>query len=235
MAADHRPVGATVTEFRAPDVRGPSQIEGHFVRLERLDANRHAADLFVANEGGDQVWDYLGYGPFATLREYRNWQADMAAKSDPFFYAIRNLASNRVLGLASYLRIEPTHGVIEIGHIQMSAALQRTAAASEALIMMIRWAFDAGYRRVEWKCDALNEPSRRAARRLGFRFEGIFRQHMIIKGRNRDTAWFAITGRDWGRLRPAHDQWLDPANFDGQGRQRQSLSYLTSAAQTDAG
>lgn len=224
---DSRPTGPEVVGFTPPPLPGPARIEGGHVLLERLDHRCHAGDLFAANQGQDWVWDYLGYGPFADLAAYRDWQAEMAAKRDPYFYALRDRVSGRVGGLAAFLRIDPANGVIEIGHIEIAPAMQRTPAATEAISLMIGWAFDAGYRRVEWKCDALNAPSRRAALRYGFTFEGIFRQHMIYKGRNRDTAWFAIIDRDWPRLAGAHRAWLAPGNFDAEGRQRQSLSALT--------
>ncbi|AUH63907.1 GNAT family N-acetyltransferase [Paracoccus zhejiangensis] len=230
MPTDPRPLGDALTAFTPPPAPGPAAIDGRFVRLERLDPSRHATDLFAANQGGDQVWDYLGYGPFTRVEDYRDWQAAMAASSDPYFYAIRDLASDLVLGVASYLRIDIANGVIEIGHIQLSPPLQRTAAASEALMLMVGWAFDAGYRRVEWKCNGLNAPSRRAAIRLGFTYEGTFRHHMITKGRNRDTAWFAIIDSEWPMLKQAYHTWLSPQNFDADGQQRASLNALTAAA-----
>ena len=222
-----RPIGPLVASFAAPAAPGPERIEGRFVTLERLDSTRHAEDLFAANRDQDWVWDYMPYGPFDDISAYRDWQAEMAAKSDPFFYALRDNAGGQVGGLASYLHIDPANGVIEIGHIEIAPVLQQTPAATEAISLMIGWAFDAGYRRVEWKCNALNEPSRRAALRYGFAFEGVFRQHMITKGRNRDSAWYAIIDRDWPDLARAHETWLAPANFDAEGRQRQSLSDLT--------
>lgn len=222
-----RPTGPAVTGFVPPPAPGPDRIEGGHVTLERLDPARHAGDLFAANQGQDWVWDYLGYGPFADLDAYRGWQAGMADSLDPFFYALRDRATGKVGGLASYLRIDRSHGVIEIGHIEIAPPMQQTPAATEAISLMIGWAFAAGYRRVEWKCDALNAPSRRAALRYGFAFEGIFRQHMIYKGRNRDTAWYAIIDRDWPRLAAAHQAWLAPGNFDAAGRQRRSLTEMT--------
>lgn len=224
-----RPTGPAVTGFVPPPAPGPALIEGRFVTLERLDPARHAEDLFAANQGHDWVWDYLGYGPFADLDAYRAWQAGMAASADPVFYALRDRASGKVGGLASLMRIDRAHGVIEIGHIEIAPPMQQTPAATEAISLMIGWAFAVGYRRVEWKCDALNAPSRRAALRYGFSFEGIFRQHMIYKGRNRDTAWFAIIDSDWPRLAAAHAAWLAPQNFDATGRQRQRLTALTVA------
>ena len=223
---DPRPLGPEVPDFTPPSPPGPEVIEGRRVRLERLDPARHAEDLFAANRGQDWLWDYMPYGPFADLAAYREWQARVAPGADPFFYALRDLAGGRIQGLASYLRIDPANGVIEIGHIQIAPAMQRSPAATEAISLMIGWAFDAGYRRVEWKCDALNAPSRRAALRYGFVFEGIFRQAVVVKGRNRDTAWYAIIDKDWPALSLAHRAWLDPANFDAGGRQRQSLAML---------
>ncbi len=219
-----RPVGPLVENWTPPTAPGPDVIEGRFVTLERLDADRHAADLFAANQGQDWVWDYLGYGPFATVETYRNWLAGAARNTDPLFYALRDKASGRIGGIASYLRIDPPNGVIEIGHIQIAPVLQRTTASSEAIMRMVEWAFGAGYRRVEWKCNSLNAPSRRAADRYGFVYEGTFRQHMITKGQNRDTAWYAIIDADWPALHARWRAWLAPDNFDGAGRQRQPLS-----------
>lgn len=216
--------------FLPPPRPGVGDVAGPWVRLERLDPARHAAPLFAATAGAGGLWDYMPYGPFADLAAYRDWTARMAPLPDPCFYAIIDPEAGTALGVASFLRIEPAHGVIEIGHILLSPSLQRGRLASAALMAMIRWAFEAGYRRVEWKCDARNLPSRRAALRLGFSFEGVFRQHMIVKARNRDTAWFSIIGLDWARLGEAHRQWLAAENFDADGRQRDSLSRLTAAA-----
>ena len=224
-----RPIGATVTGFSPPARPGPDRIGGRHVTLERLDPARHAEDMFAANQGQDWVWDYMPYGPFPNLQSYRAWQVGMAGQADPFFYALRDPVSGRTGGLASFLRIDPANGVIEIGHIEIAPTMQRSPAATEAISLMIGWAFDAGYRRVEWKCNALNEPSRRAALRYGFAFEGVFRQHMITKGRNRDSAWYSIIDSEWPDLARAHDTWLAPGNFDAKGRQRQSLSTLTAA------
>lgn len=244
MTSD-RPTGEPVPKFTAPPRPGPARIKGLHVTLERLDPGAHGHDIIAAAEGADWIWDYLGYGPFADAAAWQRWALPMAAATDPFFYAIRKMGNagaadggaadgretaGKVLGQASYLRIEPAHGVIELGHILLTPPLQRTVAATEALMLMIGWAMQAGYRRFEWKCDALNAPSRRAALRLGFTFEGVFRQHMITKGRNRDTAWFSITDREWPALKSAHDAWLAPQNFDAAGQQRRSLSDLTLAA-----
>lgn len=171
----------------------------------------------------------MPYGPFADSAAYRDWQAGMAALRDPCFYAIIDPSHDEAVGLAAFLRVDPENRVIEIGHILLAPARQRSRLASAALMAMIGWAFGQGYRRVEWKCNALNAPSRRAALRLGFSFEGVFRQHMIVKGRNRDTAWFAITDRDWRVLSPAYATWLAADNFDENGNQRQRLSALTAS------
>jgi RimJ/RimL family protein N-acetyltransferase len=204
-------------------------MEGRFCRLEKLDPALHAASLYVANslDADERMWTYLGYGPFDSEEAYRAWVDEVSHKSDPLFFAIIDRESDRAIGVASYLRIDPRAGSIEVGHIAYSPLLQGTTAATEAMFFMMKRAFDLGYRRYEWKCDALNAPSRAAAERLGFTFEGIFRQAIIVKGRNRDTAWFSITDKEWPSRHEAFQQWLDPANFDAQGRQLTKLSALT--------
>lgn len=226
-AAPPRRFGQPLAGWVAPPRPGPALIEGRFVRLERFAPDRHAAALHEANRVDDRIWDYMPYGPFASLADYRAWAGTVAAVADPCFYAIIARDGAGAAGLASYLRIEPAAGSIEVGHIALSPALQRSPAATEAMVLMMDWAFAAGYRRYEWKCDALNLPSRRAAVRLGFSYEGNFRQATIVKGRNRDTAWFAVIDKDWPALRAAQRAWLDPANFDAAGRQRQRLGDLT--------
>lgn len=200
---------------------------GRYVRLERLSADRHADQLFKAFDGRDDVWTYLPYGPFPDPVAYRAWVADAAAKQDPMFFAVHNADSGNWEGVLSFLRIDPGAGTIELGHINFSPALQRRRAATEAMYLMMARAFGLGYRRFEWKCDALNAPSRRAAQRLGLSFEGVFRQATIVKGRNRDTAWFAAIDREWPDLREAFETWLSPRNFDDSGQQRQRLCALT--------
>lgn len=224
-----RPVGFALRDFQAPAPPGPQKMSGRYMQLERLDAQCHGPELQDALLGHDWVWDYIGVGPFADAQQLGDWISSVQSGADPYFYAIRDAATGKVAGFASYMRIEPKHGVIEIGFIVIAPCIQRTPAATEAISAMISWAFDHGYRRVEWKCDALNAPSIAAARRFGFQYEGTFRQHMIYKSRNRDTAWFAITDQDWPELRRAHAQWLDPTNFDAAGQQRTSLSSLTAA------
>ncbi len=213
------------TPARAP---GREALAGRYVRLEPVDARRHARDLFEASHGaaGDPaIWNYLGYGPFADEDAFAAWAAERAQSNDPLFFAIVDLASGRALGMQSFLRIVPADGVIEIGHIWLSPALQRTRQATEAIFLMARHAFDGlGNRRFEWKCNARNAPSRRAAIRFGFTYEGLFRQHMIVKGRSRDTAWYAMIDTDWPAIRGAFEEWLDPGNFDAAGRQRRPLA-----------
>jgi RimJ/RimL family protein N-acetyltransferase len=214
----------------AADIR----LEGGLVRLEPVDPDRHTADLFDAAHGlgaDPALWRYLPYGPFADAGEMGAWVAGCAASADPQFMAIVDAASGRALGMASYMRIEPVHGVIEIGHIWFGRALQRSPAATEAIHLLARHAFeDLGNRRLEWKCDAANVRSRRAADRFGFVFEGVFRQAMVVKGRNRDTAWYSLLDREWPAARAAFEAWLDAGNFDAEGRQRHSLASLRASA-----
>ncbi len=195
--------------------------------LEPLSAERHAALLYRSYAGHDEVWDFLPYGPFSSSAQYHRWVREVEADPALQFYAIKNLATGAFEGVASYLRIAPEAGSIEVGHINFSPALQRTRAATEALFLMMRWAFDAGYRRFEWKCNALNLKSRRAAQRLGLSYEGIFRQATVVKGRNRDTAWFAAIDAEWPALREAFSAWLARSNFDEGGQQIESLADLT--------
>ena len=202
-------------------------LEGELVRLEPLDAQAHAADLYAAQEGADEIWEYLPYGPFSGEAEFQGWLAARAATDDPLFFAIVDGATGRALGMASFLRITPEHGVIEVGHIWYSPALQRTRHATEAMYVMARHVFDElGYRRYEWKCNALNEPSRRAALRLGFTYEGVFRQHMVVKDQNRDTTWYSMLDSKWPAAKAAFEAWLRPDNFDSGGRQLRGLAEL---------
>jgi RimJ/RimL family protein N-acetyltransferase len=211
--------------------RPPRQaIAGRYCRVEPIDPDAHAETLHLANAGDAEgrIWTYLAYGPVATSADYRAWMERTCLGDDPLFHAIVDEASGRAVGVASYLRIDPPAGVIEVGHINYSPALQGTTAATEAMYLLMRRVFDElGYRRYEWKCDALNAPSRAAAERLGFTYEGIFRQATIYKGRNRDTAWYSIVDGEWPRLKRAFERWLDPANFDAEGRQRERLSEMT--------
>lgn len=222
------PIGAPVEGWTPPPRPDGAPLEGRLVRLEPL-GPAHAEALYAAMRTDREArnWTYLPYGPFASLTDYLGWVDGVAGKPDPFFLAVIDRATGEATGVASYLRIDPGAGSIEVGHINFSPLLQRSPGSTEAMYLMMRWAFEAGYRRYEWKCNALNAPSRRAALRLGLSFEGVFRQHMIAKGRNRDTAWYAAIDREWPALRAAFEAWLDPANFDAEGSQRQRLSDLT--------
>jgi RimJ/RimL family protein N-acetyltransferase len=212
-------------------VPAPSRtvLTGSRVRLEPLDPERHGVALFAAQgqDADPELWTYMASGPYRDEDGFRSYLEKSATSDDPLFFAIVDQESGAPQGVASYLRIDPANGVIEIGHIWFGAALQRTPAATEAIFVLARHAFDdLGYRRFEWKCNALNARSRRAAERFGFTYEGTFRQHVVVKGRNRDTAWFAIIDKDWPVIRTAFEAWLDPANFDDAGRQWQSLEAI---------
>lgn len=223
-----QPIGLAVPPWNPPPVPPRVPLQGRFCRVEPLAVAQHAADLYAANAlDNGRMWTYMGYGPFADLDSYTAWMARVCPGPDPLFYAIIDLTMGKAVGVASYLRLDPANGVIEVGHIAYSPLLQRTPAATEAMYLLMQQVFALGYRRYEWKCDSLNAPSRAAAQRLGFSYEGIFRQAVIYKGRNRDTAWYAIIDKDWPALQAAFTQWLAPTNFDDQGQQRISLSALT--------
>lgn len=219
--------GAALPHWTPPVRPSGETLTGQYVQLERMDPDTHAADLFRAYSGHDEVWDYLPYGPFSSASGYHRWAKDVASGSDPLFYVLRNLATGQCGGVASYLRITPEAGSIEVGHINLAPEIAGSRASTEAMYLLMDWAFRAGYRRYEWKCDAWNMPSRRAAQRLGFSYEGIFRQATVYRQRNRDTAWFAIIDGEWPALREAYAAWLAPGNFDAQGRQKERLADLT--------
>ena len=222
-----QPIGEPVPDWEKRDRPGREPMSGRYCRIEALDPQRHARDLFDANarDAKGRMWTYMAYGPFAGAEAYLAWATQSAASQDPLFHAILDQSTGKALGVAAFLRIEPAVGVIEVGHIAYAPALQRTPAATEAMYLLMRRVFDElGYRRYEWKCDALNAPSQSAAARLGFTFEGVFRQATLYKGRNRDTAWYSIIDREWPQRKAAFEAWLDPANFDEQGRQRAPLA-----------
>ena len=203
-------------------------LSGRHVSLEPLDVERHTADLWQAVQGHDEVWAYLADGPYASEAALKRALSEKQAGPTALFFAIMPGISGRVEGYASYMRIDAANGVIEVGNILLTPSLQRTIAATEAMYLMARHIFeDLGYRRYEWKCNANNVPSRRAALRYGFTFEGIFRQHMVVKGQNRDTAWFSMLDSEWPARKADFETWLDPANFDAAGRQRKSLRQLS--------
>jgi RimJ/RimL family protein N-acetyltransferase len=208
---------------------GSEELRGSHVVVRPVDAAADAQPLYTAShppDGDPAIWTYLPYGPFDDVAALERMLRDAEASEDPRFFTLATLPDERPAGVASYLRITPEHGTIEIGHIWFGSPLQRTTAATETIYLMARHAFDLGNRRLEWKCDALNAGSRRAAERFGFRFEGVFRKHQVNKGRNRDTAWYAITDDEWPAIRRGYEEWLAPANFDGDGRQLLSLGEL---------
>lgn len=201
-------------------------LAGTTVRLQPVDPGRDATALYRASHDArdPSLWDYLPVGPFPTQAEFTVWLTSAARSADPLFLAVVDRRSGDPAGMVSFMRMVPEHGVIEIGFIWFGPALQRTTQATEAIYLLARHAFDdLGYRRLEWKCNARNERSWQAALRFGFTYEGIFRQHMVVKGRNRDTAWYSIIDREWQSIRAAFEAWLLPENFDPDGRQRQSL------------
>jgi RimJ/RimL family protein N-acetyltransferase len=226
-----QPIGLPIPGWTPPPAPPRELLVGRYCRLEPLDPRHHAAPLFAAQAADAQghSWTYLAYGPFPTLAAYTDWMNSTCLGADPLFFAIIDAADGQPAGVASYLRITPSSGSIEVGHIHYTRRLQRSRAATEAMFLMMERAFALGYRRYEWKCDVLNAPSRAAAQRLGFSFEGIFRQATVYKGRNRDTAWYSVIDAEWPTLREAYLTWLTPANFDDAGRQRIRLSTLTQA------
>jgi RimJ/RimL family protein N-acetyltransferase len=204
-----------------------SSIRGQYCILEPIEISKHASKLFDAisidNQG--ESWTYLPYGPFDTLSDFVDWLTLTLSENDTLLYAILDVETEQPIGISGYLRITPEHGVIEIGHLHFSKLLKRTPLATEAIYLMIQHAFDElGYRRCEWKCNALNEPSRVAAERFGFKFEGIFRQNFVFKNHNRDTAWFSIIDNEWPVLKEKFQKWLHSSNFDDVGKQILKLS-----------
>ena len=220
-------LGNVLKNWLAPEAPSFKELSGRYAGLVRLSAADHAAHLFRAYDGHDHIWDYLLNGPFNSSAQYFRFVSELASQSDPYFVAIQNKQTGQYLGVQSYLRIDPNAGSIELGHICLSPAAQRTPVSTEAFFLMMQWAFENGYRRFEWKCDALNMPSRSAAQRLGLSYEGIFRQATVVKGRNRDTAWFAAIDAEWPELKEAFNAWLSPTNFDTNGQQKESLRNLT--------
>jgi RimJ/RimL family protein N-acetyltransferase len=201
-------------------------LTGIYGRVEKLDPTRHGAALWDAIKVAPAMWDYMPYGPFDTASVFQAWLTERATLDDPYVYAIV-APDGRALGIAALMAIRPDMGVIEVGHIAYSPDLQRSRLGTEAQYLLARYAFETlGYRRYEWKCNALNAASRRAAERYGFTFEGLFRQHMIVKGKNRDTAWFSILDSEWPDRKAAFERWLAPANFDAEWRQKTSLASL---------
>ena len=221
-----QPVGPQVDDSPAA-LPGPATLKGRFGRVEKL-APGHAADLWEAVKGHDRIWTYMpSYGPFPDAAAFAGWVAQRAALDDPYSYAIIDVAG-RARGIFALMAIRPEHRVIEVGNVVYAPALQRTPLATEAQYLLAGYAFETlGYRRYEWKCDALNAASRRAALRYGFTFEGVFRQHMIGKGRSRDSAWYAMLDGEWPARKRAFERWLRPENFDAAGHQKTALHVMT--------
>ena len=234
MTAPHlnhlgQPIGFPLPDWRPPPRPPRIPMAGGYCRVEPLEPDRHALELHTANalDADHRNWTYLTAGPFGSFDAYLQWFKSSCLGDDPLFHAIIDLETGKAAGVASFMRIDPGNGAIEVGNINFSPLLQRKRAATEAMYLMMKRAFELGYRRYEWKCDALNAPSRAAAQRLGFSYEGIFRQAVVYKGRNRDTAWYAMIDSVWPQLQQAYTRWLAPNNFDPQGKQRLHLSELT--------
>ena len=200
------------------------RLVGPWAILEPLDARRHGSDLWSELVESTSLWRFMSSGPFMSEESFATWLTDKESSSDPLFFSVLDAHSRCALGLLALLAIRPAHGVAELGHIVFSPALQRTRAATDAIALIARFVFDElGYRRLEWKCDNLNGASKRAARRFGFCYEGLFRQHMVVKNRSRDTSWFSLLDHDWPQRRAALEHWLAPENFDKDGRQKTRL------------
>jgi RimJ/RimL family protein N-acetyltransferase len=228
-----QPIGFPLPDWQTCEHPRGAIMKGKLCRLEPVDVDKHAHDLFVAfsQDPDSRNWTYLPYGPFATEEELRSWISSTCLGDDPCFFSVIDLATGKAVGVASYLRIVPGVGVIEVGHIHFSPLMQGRPISTEAMYLMMRQVFDVwGYRRYEWKCDALNRPSCAAAQRLGFMFEGIFRQATMYKRRNRDTAWYSILDREWPAAKAVFESWLEAGNFDAVGGQKTSLSQTMQQA-----
>lgn len=220
-----QPIGAAVPEWHGAQPVPQTPMHGRACNVVPLQpAHAPALHAAFAEDQTGELWTYMPTGPFADATAYTEWVTEACESSDPLFFAIIKKTTGQPVGVASYLRIQPQNGVVEVGYITFSPALQRSIMATEAMYLMMKRAFDElGYRRYEWKCDALNAPSQRAARRLGFQYDGLFRQALVYKGRNRDTAWFSILDGDWPKVKAAFEAWLEPSNFDPDGGQRSNL------------
>lgn len=231
---DQAPGGARDQELPgwAPRPRpAPIVHIGRFCRLEPLDVSRHGDELWRAFGGHDALWDYMAYGPFQARGSFLAWLVTRAGQADPMYFAIVSRESGKAVGLTTLMSVRPESGVIEIGHVVYSPGMQRTPVATEAVYLLAKYVFDVrSYRRLEWKCDSANAASRRAAERLGFRPEGIMRKHMVVKNRNRDTAWFSMLDEDWPLQRASFEAWLSPQNIAGaEQTQRHRLAAIRAA------
>lgn len=222
-----QPIGHAMPHWTARSQPAGVTLTGRFCRLEPIDPARHGADLFQAYSTAPRGWTYMVAGPFESEADYRAYAETIAKSTDPRHYVVIDLKTGKAVGTLSLMRIDPNNGVIEVGNVMFSPLLQQTPVSTEAQYLLMAYAFDElGYRRYEWKCDALNAPSRKTADRLGFTFEGVFRQAVIYKGRSRDTAWFSIIDSEWPQVKAAFSAWLAADNFDAEGRQKQSLKAL---------
>lgn len=229
----NQPIGFPLESWHSCEHPKGANMNGRLCRLIPVSSNGHSEDLYQAYalDPEGRNWTYLPYGPFATLEELQSWIDLHCLGDDPCFYTVVDQITGKAVGLASFLRIKPAVGVIEVGHIHFSPLMQGSAISTEAMYLMMKLVFDdLGYRRYEWKCDALNTPSCNAAERLGFEFEGIFRQATIYKQRNRDTAWYAVLDREWPQIKQAFEAWLSRDNFDPEGKQNSSLSEMMRTA-----
>lgn len=222
-----QPIGAPVENWPIAKTHFPQTLIGQYCTLERLNIKKHAEGLYQAfsQDSTHKIWTYLLSSPFDTAESFTGWLQTKEPSTDPIFFCILN-QNQQCLGIASFLRITPMAGTVEVGHLVFSSQLQRTTVATECMYLMADAAFQMGYRRYEWKCDSLNQASLNAAKRLGFVFEGVHRQALVYKGRNRDTAWFSILDKEWDNLKPAFQKWLDTSNFNADGRQKLPLQHF---------
>ncbi|WP_297352460.1 GNAT family protein [Paraburkholderia sp.] len=233
-----QPIGFALPDWKGAQLPGSEPLVGRYCRIERVDVERHVEDLYeaysTATDGRD--WTYLAVGPFQSLEAYREHLTKAAALADPMHHAVIDLATGKAVGTLALMRIDAPNGVIEVGHVTYSPRLKRTRIASDAMALLMTYVFeDLGYRRFEWKCDSLNAPSRAAALRYGFKFEGIFRQAIVTRGRNRDTAWFSVIDSEYPAVRDGFAQWLGQSNFDAEGNQREKLADLIARRRAVAG
>lgn len=228
----NQPIGYPVKNWQSCARPSIQELKGTYCKLQLLNIEKHAEKLFqsLCFENDGSSWTYLPYGPFATLQDFCAWLKETSDLSDTLLYVILDSKTEIPIGIAGYLRITPEHGVIEIGHLHFSKLLQKTPAATEAIYLMMAYAFDElRYRRYEWKCHSLNQPSRNAAERFGFKFEGIFRQCNVFKNHNRDTAWYSILDSEWPEIKNRFCKWLHSDNFDAMGKQKVSLKNCAEA------
>jgi len=229
LNAFHQPIGAALPDWQGAQLPDGRPLVGRYCRLERIDVERHAADLYAAFQDApdSRDWTYLFAGPFETFAAYRTYLTAIEKLSDPMHYAVIDLGSGKAVGTLALVRIDAPNGVIEVGSVTYSPRMKRTRLSTETMSLLLKYVFeDLGYRRFEWKCDSLNAPSRTAALRYGFKFEGIFRQAVVTRQRNRDTAWHSIVDSEYPALQTAYARWLDERNFDGEGRQMMRLANL---------